>query len=331
MSLTRRLRDELAGAPDATGSLQRTELSGLLRFGGAWTVRAEGPGWVLDTTAASVLRRAHQGLVRHLGVRPLVEAHSPGGLSASTRYRLRVADIASLGALGLIDAEGQPLSSLPWALLETDAQKAAYLRGALQAAGGLSNPGQPPHLEVRASSARAAAGLGRLLAALGIAHSGTSTHGDSWRLVCKSGDDIGRVLVLTGAHGTFLEFDEGLLRRQIRGEATRATNAERANLGRAVAASARQVAMIERLVSSEDWGDLPEELRQAALARLANPHASLLELAGLLDTTKATVHRRLLRLEREAESVSVGWVESEGGNEGHVPSASDTKSGRHQR
>lgn len=300
MSLTRRLRDELCGVTAGSASARVAETSALLRHGGAWTVREGSAGWVLDTGVLSVLRHARQSLTDLLGASPTVEAHEPGGLSRRTRYRLRVSGAGALAALGLADDEGHPLPSAPAWVTHDDETAVAYVRGALLAAGGLSGPGKAPHLEVRAPSAQAAADLRALLARLGVEGVSAAPHGDGSRVVSKSGEDIGRVLALTGAHGTFLAFDEGRLRRQLRGEATRAANADRANVGRAVEASSRQVRSIEALLDGPDWERLPADVQEIALARLANPQASLAELAGLLDVPRATVHRKLLRLERDA-------------------------------
>jgi len=91
----------------------------------------------------------------------------------------------------------------------------------------------------------------------------------------------------------------------LRGDANRAANADRANLGRAVAASGRQTAMIEAVVGALGWGGVPADLEQTALARLANPEASLAELGALHDPVvgKAAVHRRLARLAEMAEGL----------------------------
>nr|MBA2530097.1 DNA-binding protein WhiA [Euzebyales bacterium] len=70
------------------------------------------------------------------------------------------------------------------------------------------------------------------------------------------------------------------------------------NLERAVSASGRQVAAIESTVAALGWDGLPSDLRQTALARLANPEATLAELGAFHDPplSKTTVHRRLARL-----------------------------------
>jgi DNA-binding protein WhiA len=132
-------------------------------------------------------------------------------------------------------------------------------------------------------------------------------------VVIKSGTTVGELLVRLGATRAFLAFDDRRLRRQLRDDVTRLTNADEANLRRAIDASARQVRAIETLLEGEAWEGLDDEAREVALARLANPEASLAELGEVLDVPRTTVHRRLARLVelagqdgREGPSASVG-------------------------
>src|SRR5690606_1192913 len=91
--------------------------------------------------------------------------------------------------------------------------------------------------------------------------------------------------------------------RELRGAANRVANADRANLVRSVGAAARDVETIQRLLAARGWEELPEDLRSLALARVANPEASLAELGSLLEPAvgKSTVHRRLRVLTEMAE------------------------------
>lgn len=301
MTLTRALREELArreaaGDPPAA---RDAETAAALRFGGAWVRRGPGggAGWVFETPVAAAARRIRAAVAARSASAPMLEAQRAGGLAREARWRVVVEDPAVLAALGLTDEAGRPLAM---AVPAAEPDRVGAVRGALLAAGTLSAPGRDPHLEVRAPSEAAATALLAAVRGLGV-EAATGRHGDGWRVVAKSGEAIGRLLVRVEAHATFLAFDEGRLRRQLRGEANRAANAERGNLGRTVAASSRQAAAIARLLADVTPGELPEDLRVVALARLANPGASLAELAGLLGLGRATVHRRLARLERLAD------------------------------
>jgi cell division protein WhiA len=131
----------------------------------------------------------------------------------------------------------------------------------------------------------------------------SATGGTRPRVVVKSGATIGELLTTMGATGAFLAWDERRLRRQLRSDATRLANADAANLRRTIEAAATQVRTVETVVAQVGWERLEEPLRAVALARLANPEASLSELGELIDppVAKSVVHRRLKRLEDLAD------------------------------
>jgi DNA-binding protein WhiA len=118
------------------------------------------------------------------------------------------------------------------------------------------------------------------------------------RVVVKSGEQIGVVLAGLGAHRAFLERDLRRLERGLRSEANRAANADRANLDRAATAAARQVAAINAALDRLEPDSLPDDIRQTALARIANPGATLGQVGALLDPPvgRSAVHRRIRRL-----------------------------------
>ena len=124
------------------------------------------------------------------------------------------------------------------------------------------------------------------------------------RVVLKSGERIAALLAAVGATRAYLEVEERRLRRQLRGEANRLANADRANLRRTIEASAAQVRSVESAIEWHGWEGLDEPLREVALVRLANPEASLAELGSLLDPPvgKSSIHRRLARLEALARA-----------------------------
>jgi cell division protein WhiA len=300
---TDRLRAELAHFAVGPPCCRRAELAGALRFGG--TFRRQGGdgagfGLVLESATGAVVRRLHQVLRDDVGVRPELAVAEAGALRPGPTYRLALPAAAqpALRSLELFDAAGRPRSDVPAALTWRRCDRAAYLRGVLLAAGSVSGPRQAAHLEVRTASGELAAGLAALLRAAGAAGARHGRHRDAWRAVAKDGAEIADVLAAVGAHSAFLAFDEGRLRRELRGAANRAANADRANLGRAVAASGRQAAVIERVVAEVGWDALDADLRAVALARIANPEATLAELGALLDPPlgKSAVHRRLQRL-----------------------------------
>lgn len=221
---------------------------------------------------------------------------------------------AGLRHLGLVDRAGAPLPAPAVAAPVGAPARRGWLRGALMAAGSLSAPDKSPHLEVACPSRVVAEDLAAVLGEYGApgATAGTRPGRPSGRqtgaaprhrVVVKSGAGIGSVLVEVGAHQAFLDRDLAALERRLRSTANRAANADRANLDRAARAAVRQVAEIEAALDRAPPGDVPDEVLETALARLANPQASLSQVGSLLHPpiSRATVHRRIRRLIELAE------------------------------
>jgi cell division protein WhiA len=302
-SFTEAVRQELARGELGGHAVVRAELTGLLRVAGSLRVQGgaseqDRVALELRTTSGAVARRAFALLQRGYELRPELLVRSPGGLHQRSTYAVRVqAGAAGVGRdLGLLDDEGRPSGALPTDLKGPRA--VAYLRGAFLAAGSLSSPGRAPHLEIGMRTvelAEAVAALAREVVAGTVSAAG----GERPRVVVKSGATIGELLTTLGATGAFLAWDDRRLRRQLRSDATRLANADAANLRRTIEAAATQVRTVETVVAQLGWEELDEPLRAVALARLANPEASLSELGELVDppVAKSVVHRRLKRLE----------------------------------
>lgn len=309
MTYTQQVREELARTDPGGEAARLAEASAMLRFGGALQIRGQtGVGYATEADVGAVARRLRATLDGVLGLTPVVEVHRPSGLRPTTILRLRLdtAPTPALVRLGILDEDGLPVAGIARQLTGSTDTAVAYVRGALMVAGSLSAPRQAPHLEVRAPGAAAARGLAELMARCGVDGARAGEHG-GWRVTAKSGAAIGALLASLGAHTAFLRWDGERLRRELRGAANRAANADRANVARAVVASSRQTAAIQRAMRSHRWLELPEELRAVALARLASPEASLADIGTLVDPPvgKSTVHRRLAILVSIAEELDM--------------------------
>ncbi len=304
-SFTEAVRQELARVPVGEAPALQAELAALFRLAGSITVPG-GDGerlrLELTTSSGAVARRAYSLIQRRYGLRPELAVRAPGGVRRRTSYGVRIgAGSRHVGAdLGLLDDHARPLQGLPPDL--DGPGRVAYLRGAVLAAGSISTPGRSPHLEIAVRShelAQRVAGLVRTV----VGANATASGRDRPRVVIKSGAAIGDLLAALGATRAFLLWDERRLRREVRNDATRLANADAANLRRIVEAAAGQVRAVEEAVRRHGWDDLDEDLRAVALARLANPAASLAELGELVDPPvgKSAVHRRLRRLEQLAQ------------------------------
>jgi hypothetical protein len=310
VSLTEAVRSELAATELGTGPAGRAELSGLLRFSGVLLRRGgrDEPWTWMSTLRSIAARRADRQVARLYGTRCelrarqvtaprpmlLVELEVPAALLEPLGLQPRVRASGREPAGGEFGMEGLP----GW--LRGEAACWAYVRGVALAGLRLSGPARP-HCEIQAPNEVLARQLAGLLERLGVRASPQPHTRDRWRVVSKSRPAIGTLLAGTGATDAYLRWEDEGTRRSVRGAAARGVNADRANAQRSVRAATTHVAMVVDALSYIDVDALPEELRTTALARLANPTASLGELAALLDVSKATVSRRLRRLAVAAE------------------------------
>ena len=293
MSLTAGVRAELAALALPAGATAKAELSGALRFSGVLR-RHGGAGepWTWLSTLHSIAgRRADRLLLATFDERCQLRARRITAPRAMLLVELEVPGHL-LGPLALdVDSVGADGGPPPW--LSDDGRRWAYVRGTALAGLRLADPGRP-HCEIQAPTGQLADELAALLADLGVRASAVSQSRGRWRVVSKSRPSIGTLLAGMGATSAFLRWAEERTRRSVRGAATRGANADRANAQRAVGAATTQVDTALRALARAD--ELDDDLRTTALARLANPTASLGELAAVLDVSRATVSRRFRRL-----------------------------------
>jgi cell division protein WhiA len=263
---------------------------------------------VLASRSGGVARLGFWLLHTGYDLRAELRVRSRGALAPAASYELVLAEQVErvLADAGILDAAGRLTHGVPPGLVRGREAAACYLRGAFLGRGSVSSPMREPHLEIGAPDQRTATGLAGLLRRFDLpARVSVRADQDLHRVLLKGGEDIGRALGTMGASSAYLAWEDGRIRREVRGEAVRLANADQANLRRSVAAAMAQVAMVEAAVAELGWDRLPTEVAEVASLRLANPEASLAELGGLLDPprSKSAVLARLRRLEdlRERE------------------------------
>lgn len=300
---TLRVRTEVAALrPERVGE-RRAVLAGLVRSAGHLTLGgAGGPRLSLEiATPNGVVARSAAWLLAELyGVRPRFRRRSKVGFGgAGPRYEVVVAervrhvleDVGALGASGALDAP------VPARLLTSKRLAACLLRGAFLGGGWVATPGRTPHLEFRVAGHAAATGLVAALARLDIQAAAAARLG-GWRVAVKSGEAIGQILAAIGAHGAFLAWEEGRIRREVRADAVRLANADTANLRRSAHAAVEQARAVAAALARCGWDGLPEDLVEVARLRLEHPQASLAEIGALLERPvgKGAVLARLRRV-----------------------------------
>jgi DNA-binding protein WhiA len=304
------VRAELNEALPPAAHCRLAQLSGIVRFAGSFRLRGRGEVHVrCDLGSSGTVRRTME-LLRARGATCEVRTYQERRFQRHTRFQLIVrGDPRSLQVLheaGVLSASLTPLEEVPHRVVARSCCRRAYLRGAFLAAGSVSGLRAAAHLEIRASSRKAADQLAELAGREGFP---LAVHEARryWIAYTKRSETIRDLLAALGAHGAELRHEEQAVMRWAREQANRLTNADAANLRRQTDAAARQRAAIETLGGLDE---LPRDLRLVAELRLEHPDATLAELGELAvpRLSKAAVAGRLRRLVQRAEDDAPGTV-----------------------
>jgi cell division protein WhiA len=305
MSLSEDVRSELAAIAPRKPCCRLAELSALVRSGGS--VHLHGGGRVtlhLEVASPAVARRAF-ALLRAYGVAGEIRTFRQQAFEHARRFQIHLQDdpraLQVLNEIGVLDARLVPLEQPPKRIVARPCCRAAYLRGALLAAGSVSGPPNA-HLELRAATPEAAAFLARIAGQEGFPL--TVHERDSHTIAyAKASETIAELLAFLGAGDAALRLEENAVVAATRARANRLANADHANIVRASRAADAQLRAIRRLESAGRLDELPAELKEVARLRSRHPTLSLRELAAKCKPplTKAAAQRRFAKLQRLAE------------------------------
>jgi DNA-binding protein WhiA len=207
----------------------------------------------------------------------------------------------------MLDNFGNLERGLPEGLLEKRCCRRAYLRGAFLAKGSVTNPEKGYHLEIVAEDEVHAQAIADMMVGFEVAGKVTSRKGESIVYV-KESDQIARFLGLVGAHTAVLQFENVRVVKDMRNRVNRLTNAESANMDKAVAAAVQQVDDISLIQEKIGLQRLPHGLRELAKARLENPEASLRELGESITprVSKSGINYRFTKISEIAKRLRNG-------------------------
>ena len=300
MSFATDVKDELSRVTGECDGCGKAELAALVRSLGTLAMSGQSRRLELASESPSVARaligllNATYGLEKKLTVRrsTLHKTHNylvtiPGQPGFDEA-------LAELGVVG-----GGGLSwGVPDELLVRDCCAAAWLRGAFLASGYIADPKGDFHFEITAQSEELADGIVSLMGRLGIRARWCRRHA-AFLVYLKGADAITGFLALVGAHQGALAMENARVMKAVRNDTNRRVNAEVANQAKATRASMAQIERIERLVREQGAQVLPDSLREVAVLRVSNPHASISELGQLADPplTKSAVYHRLRRID----------------------------------
>jgi len=310
MSFTRGVKDELCQVHTRASHCRQAELLGMLMAAGVVSFSSGGPRLSLSTEhRATALRAAaffEKDLLRESEL--LVTQQPPKNVQT---FQVRVLSgvLSLLSQFGVSPGEDEGTSKYS-VMIESDCCKSAFLRGAFLGNGNMADPKRRYHLEFLFSREEFALFTWNILKSLFL-NARRTVRKELHVVYLKNAEDVVSLLTHMGAHGSVLEMENIRILKEIRNQVNRQTNFDNANIDKTVDAAMRQTKNIKLIEETIGFDRLPAELAQTARLRLANPEASLTELAALsADTTRSGVNHRLRRLAEIAGEIRKNKGES---------------------
>ena len=159
-------------------------------------------------------------------------------------------------------------------------EEKGYVRGAFLGGGSINNPKNKYHIEVKLKNMDMAEKIIDILDKSNINFKILQIK-NNCSIYSKDGEEISKFLAFIEASRSVLKFEEIRVYRDMRNNINRLVNCETANLTKTVAAAVKQIEAINKLKKSGKFNELPENLKEIANLRIANPEASLVELGQM--------------------------------------------------
>lgn len=202
----------------------------------------------------------------------------------------------------LMNDEGE--ISEEFSIIRRPCCKRAYLRGAFLAAGSISNPEKSYHIEIVCATRKKANQIRMLINGYNL-DAKVILRKNSYIVYLKEGSQIVDLLNIMEAPISLMKMENVRILKEMRNTVNRKVNCETANINKTVSAATKQAEDIEFIQKTIGLGKLPDTLQEVARLRLANPEASLKELAELSTSEigKSGINHRLRKLSEIAEEL----------------------------
>ena len=210
---------------------------------------------------------------------------------------------AIFGAFGL-EPDSTLVHHVNLGILEEESDRVAFVRGAFFAGGSVTDPAKNYHLELATAHRSVSRETFSILLELGFQAKESMRNGNYVNYF-KQSEVMEDLLTTLGAPVSAMQIMSAKVEKDMRNAINRKINCDTANADKIVSAAQQQLEDIRRIDRAHGLDSLPEKLYETALLRIANPEASLADLALLSDppVTKSCLSHRLRKLTELAASL----------------------------
>ena len=185
-----------------------------------------------------------------------------------------------------------------------DVDTGIFLRGVFLSCGSVSVQKAGYHMELSVRDENKCGQLYSLITEQGMKINRSVRRGVPY-LYSKDSENISDFLTFIGAMQSSMEIMNIKIYKDFRSNINRKVNCEAANIGKTVAASAKQIEDINFIIECGEYEKLPSDLKELASLRIENPDISLSELGKLFDPpiTRSGVNHRIERIRKIADGL----------------------------
>lgn len=296
MSFASQVKEELTRMPGGKSCCEKAILRGLMAGSGGMGLNSNGPYLFIANDNGHVAQKAYSLIREQYAQKADMERYELRRLNRHYHYRVTLSGPLTQRIYTDMQLSEQMLESMQ---AGDNCCAASFIRGMFLACGTVADPENSYQAEWVVGDEDKADGLLRTLKSHEI-NAKKTLRGGKFVVYLKYSEDIAALLAYMGAHQSMLKYEDVRAMKDLRNNVNRMVNFEQANLSKLSNASARQIYCIETLRRDGRFEKLPNELRQAANARLEYPEGSLNELAQALGISKSGVRHRLARIEEMA-------------------------------
>lgn len=317
MSFSGDIKDELSRMISESRHCQIAELASIISMCGAVVIDSRGEyALKIHTENLAVARKYFTLLEKTFNIRTDTAVRI-NKTNENVSYYVVLKDHNTareiLEAAKLLDQYGEvaeELSIIRNAVIRKLCCKRAFLRGAFLASGSMSAPEKSYHLEFVCATEEKAKQIQEMMQFFRL-DGKIVARKKSFIVYLKEGSQIADMLGVMEAYSQMERFEKVRDLKEMRNTVNRKVNCETANINKTVSAAVKQIEDIQLIQEMKGLDELPESLRDIAVARLAYPEASLKELGTLIHPTvgKSGVNHRLRKLSEIAEGLKVSKEE----------------------
>jgi len=313
MSFATETKNELAHIEPEKKCCMLAEIAGFIRVCGSVRLGGGGRITVVILTENPAIARRYKKLIKeYFNASSEVEIGQGTSLKKTKSYLLTISPeegseqiLRETGILMVKEGLNTISDGIYEGLIKTKCCRKSYLRGLFLGAGAISDPEKGYHIEIVCNTQTLANDVKKLINSFIDLHAKMVQRKKNYIAYVKESGQIIDILNIMGAHSHLLVFENVKIVKEMRNKANRALNCDSANLDKTVNTAERQISQIRKIEAEKGLGVLPEKLYEAAMLRLENPEASLLELAEMMDPPmkKSGINHRFKKIEEIAKKL----------------------------